>query len=151
MPASSYRWLIGKLVSVTVTGQNVDPTTGALTDSAAVLSFSGQTERAEIRYDPRIEEISDMSADNENDVVLKDRYELTLVEIQRKAGTSLATLIKNYEFFKIVLVAGAKTWTCYFRRGPGSFAFETGKSLASVTFRMIDTGEENPTYGDTAS
>lgn len=138
------KWIIGRDVAVTITPQTID-TAGVLTDGTPA-SFVGKCDRLEMSNSPEKQDISAMDALYQNNVLLKDNFSLTVVEIQKRAGADLPAMMTRYEYFKIVAVVGAKTLTFFGTRGSGNAQWETGKSPSSLTFDQIDIGTSNPTY-----
>lgn len=143
------RWLLGKNTALSITPVDCDPDDGTLTaDTGNVKSFIGKCDRFELRADPRMDEISPMDGLVEHDEIIKDRYELTVTELQKIAGSDLMALIMGGNLFLIVAVLGKKKVSFWCTRGSGTFNFEHGKSPATMQFRQIDTGQVNPLLED---
>ena len=117
------QWLKGTNVSgVVITGQVVAAdgtlsdaaTTGVQPLTAVVDEITGPT------FAPRVEEISAMTVDKENDVIIKKRATLRVQCIMEKSRAGLGANDKinplewiavTYDYVKLVFVRGGRTWT----------------------------------------
>jgi hypothetical protein len=143
--------LIGRHTNIQITPATIVDTTGVLTEvTASNKNFAGRADRFEMRNNPVSDEISAMDDVQTNEVVLKDNWSLTLNEIERYSEVHLADLLMGWSHFKITAIMGGKTWVLWCTYGPSTFPAEMGKSIASVEFRIIAIGADNPTYLPTA-
>lgn len=139
-------WAIGRHVTVcSLTPQTVGAD-GTLSDGAST-SLVGSLDGVEFSSNPEVEEISPITTTRANDVLVKDRTEITLVEILKHTGTNiLAAAVTSATYFKVIITRGAQTWTFYGLRGAYSESLQRGKSTASLTLTMVDPNTTNPAY-----
>ena len=116
------QWLVGKHVTgVVITGQMV-AADGTLTDATTtgVQPLTTVVDEITMTSAPRIEEISPMTADKENDVILKRRTTMRVACVMEKARAGLGANEKinplewmavTYDYVKMVFVRAGRTWT----------------------------------------
>ena len=116
------QWLLGKNVSgVVITGQVV-AADGTLSDAATsgVQPLTAVVDEITLTNAPRIEEISPMTVDKENDVILKRRTTMRVACVMEKSRAGLGANDKinplewmaiTYDYVKLVFVRAGRTWT----------------------------------------
>lgn len=144
-------WLRGRDIpgggTFTITPQSVNASTGVLSNAASATSMVGHWDDVAIDSTPETEEISSADATRQNDVILKERTEITITEILKRAGTNiLAAAFTGYDYFYVTLTRGGQTWGFYGLRGAYNESISKGKSTGRGVFTMVDPATGNPTY-----
>lgn len=132
--------------AIVLTPLSVNLSTGALTPGTPV-TLTADVDQIRLRSTPRKREISGLAATRENDVITKERTEVTLAEILKFAGTNkLAAQVMAGKYFQLDITRGAQAWSFQGIRGDYDEDLVDDKSLANLTLTMIDPGTTNPTY-----
>lgn len=139
-------WLTGKHVSsCSITPQSV-ASDGTLSDGT-LASLTGTLDEITLESSPELEEISPMDTTRNNNVLIKDSFRVTLVQILKSGSANiLAAAVTGSSVFKIIITRGIHTWTFYGQRSAYTESIRRGRSTASATFEMVDPGQANPAY-----
>mgnify|MGYP001608697798 CR=1 FL=1 len=150
-----------------ITLQNVNATTGALTDMAPSIigTITTKLDGASVRMRGATEEISAITSPYENNVLIQVGYEIVLREILDRVASALPTtgpvlaklanLMNNpagvanaiSAYAKIELTRGSNTWTVYgvyqsYDEGP----YVKGRNSGEMVLGAIDNGTSSLVY-----
>lgn len=149
MAATIPLWALGRHVtSILLVPQQVNTSTGGLTDTTPTRQFFGHLENIELNTQFALENISSMDRAYENMVPIEQGASLTLTEIEKSAGTNLAAAAAfQATYWKYTLARGAQTFVGYGVLESYQLTGAKARVNAQFVLRPIDTGTEVMTYG----
>lgn len=150
-------WATGRnLTTVLLTLQNVNPTTGVLSDSAVTANVQAVVNEIGIEDNVATEEISAITSTAEHHVGLMQGARVRVEEILTQQASVLPATGPRLPIFRAALVAGSTIakvqwqhggtpWTYYgtFNGFSGPFRGK-GRQTASISFLPVDIGSPNP-------
>lgn len=149
------QFLIGKhITAVVVTPQTVSGTTGALSDTTPIQTFSTVFSEISIRSENDLEDISASDQRRKNMVPTASSTRITITELlqgSRADGNPVnggaASGYGSSDYHKFTLTRSGKTYTFY--AVMASYEERTngkGKITGELVLDMIDPGVANPAY-----
>ena len=148
MPAAIPLWFVASQgpYTVSITPQTVNTSTGALSDGT-VATLTTEVEDVNIEGVNDLREISPSTTVRMNHVIVKKGTRVSISEIIKKVGTNkLAAQFYAADYFKVIVVRGAQTFTLYGIAAGYQETIQNDKTLGVFSMEMIDTGETNPVY-----